>query len=49
MSKQIIELQIIAYQPIDDEQVSETELELISVFFPEILAEMLQRIEQEEE
>lgn len=49
MSKQIIELLIIAYQPIDDEQVSEAELQHVSVFFPEILAEMLQRIEQKEE
>ncbi len=33
LSKQIIELLIIAYQTIDDEQVSEAELQHISVFF----------------
>ncbi len=49
MSKQSIELLIILYQQQSDENVSEVELQHISTFFPEILAEILQRIEQDEE
>lgn len=49
MSKQIIELLIVAYQPINEQKVNETELQHISVFFTEILAEMLQHIEQDKE
>lgn len=49
MSKQTIALLIILYQQQADENVSEAELQHISMFFPEILAEMLQRIEQDEE
>lgn len=49
MSKPTIELLIILYQQQADENVSEVELQHISTFFPEILAEMLQRIEQDEE
>jgi len=47
--KEIIELLIVVYSPIDDENVSESELKHISVFFPEILAEMLRQIEQDKE
>ncbi|MBF5038933.1 hypothetical protein INP77_05440 [Methylophilus sp. 13] len=49
MSKQSIELLIILYQQQADENVSEVELQHISTFFPEILAEILQRIEQDQE
>lgn len=49
MSKQTIELLIILYQQQSDEVVSEIELQHISTFFPEILAEMLQRIDEDEE
>ena len=49
MSKEIIELLIVAYQPINDKKINSVELQHISVFFTEILAEMLQHIEQEKE
>ena len=49
MSKENIELLIIVYQPIDDTKVNEAELKHISVFFTEILVEMLQQIEQDKE
>jgi hypothetical protein len=49
LSKQTIELLIILYQQQADENVTEAELQHISTFFPEILAEILQRIEQDEE
>ena len=49
MSKEIIELLIVAYQPINNQQINAVELQLISVFFTEILAEMLQHIEQVKE
>ena len=49
MSKQTIELLIILYQQQADENVTEAELQHISTFFPEVLAEILQRIEQDEE
>ena len=49
MSKEIIELLIVAYQPINNKKVNEIELQHISIFFTEILAEMLQHIEQDKE
>jgi hypothetical protein len=49
LSKEIIELLIVAYQPINDKKINEAELQHISVFFTEILAEMLQHIEQDKE
>lgn len=49
MSKEIIELLIIAYQPIDNANINASELQHISVFFPEILAEMLKQIEEDKE
>ena len=49
MSKEIIELLIVALQPINNQQINAVELQLISVFFTEILAEMLQYIEQDKE
>ena len=49
MSQEIIELLIVADQPINDKQINAVELQLISVFFTEILAEMLQHIEQDKE
>lgn len=49
MSKEIIELLIVAYQPINDTKVNERELQHISIFFTEILAEMLQYIEHDKE
>jgi len=49
LSKQTIELLIVAYQPINDSQINEKELQHISVFFTEILAEMLQHMEQDKE
>jgi hypothetical protein len=49
LSKQTISLLIILYQQQADENVSEVELQHISTFFPEILAEMLQRIDEDEE
>jgi len=49
LSKEIIELLIVAYQPINDQKVNDLELQHISVFFTEILAEMLQHIEQDKE
>ena len=49
MSKQIIELLIVAYQPINNKQINAAELQHISVFFTEILTEMLQHIEQDKE
>ena len=49
MSQEIIELLIVADQPINNQQINAVELQLISVFFTEILAEMLQYIEQDKE
>ena len=49
MSKEIIELLIVTYQPINDNKINEKELQHISVFFTEILAEMLQYIEHDKE
>ena len=49
MCKQIIKLLIVADQPINNKQINAAELQLISVFFTEILAEMLQYIEQDKE
>ena len=49
LSKEIIELLIVADQPINDKKINAAELQLISVFFTEILAEMLQYIEQDKE
>ena len=49
MSKEIIELLIVAYQPINDKEINTAELQHISVFFTEILTEMLQHIEEDKE
>ena len=49
MSQEIIKLRIVADQPINDKQINAVELQLISVFFTEILAEMLQYIEEDKE
>ena len=49
MSKEIIELLIVAYQPINDKKINEAELQHISVFFTEILTEMLQHMELDKE
>ena len=49
LSQEIIKLRILADQPINDKQINAVELQLISVFFTEILAEMLQYIEEDKE
>ena len=49
MSQEIIELLIVADQPINNQQINTAELQLISVFFTEILTEMLQHIEEDKE
>ena len=49
MSQEIIELLIVADQPINNQQINAVELQLSSVFFTEILAEMLQHLEQDKE
>ena len=49
MSKEIIELLIVAYQPINDQKINEKELQHISLFFTEILTEMLQHIDEDKE
>jgi hypothetical protein len=38
----------ISAQPIDSAEVTQAELQLISAFFPEILKEMMQHIDDEE-
>jgi len=47
LSKQIIEVSIVAHQPINAVKINEAELQLIGVFLSEILAEMLQYIGQD--